>query len=159
MAASISTNSISLFRNAAAQPGWTKLTTFNEYMLRVVNGTASSVAASPFSTVFANSTISGSVTLSGTVGNVTLQADQIIKHTHPVNGRYLSPTPTRVSTATPTNVIAISQTTTSASTYNSPATGGGGAHTHSLANVSVGFTGGSIDFSVKYVDVIVAQRN
>jgi hypothetical protein len=158
MTASISSQSISLFKNTTAQPGWVKLTTYDQYMLRVVDSTVTDTVGSPFSTVFTTSPVTGSVTISGEVSNVTLTTAQIPSHTHSMSGAYVSNTLTRVSTTTPTNVLMLEATTTSANSFTG-LVGGGLAHTHSLSNISVNFTGTSLDFSIKYVDVIVAQRN
>jgi microcystin-dependent protein len=128
-------------------------------MLRVVDSTVTDTVGSPFSTVFTTSPVTGSVTISGEVSNVTLTSAQIPSHTHSMSGSYVSNTATRVSTTTPTNNLVLDIGTTTSPLNSTGQVGGGLAHTHSLSNISVNFTGTSLNFSIKYVDVIVAQRN
>jgi hypothetical protein len=86
-----------LFYQAAAPTGWTQVTTQDNKALRVVSGTGGGTGGSvAFTTAFASQTPSGSVTTSisavsgsvsisgGTVGDTTLNANQIPLHTHGV---------------------------------------------------------------------------
>ena len=45
-----------LFQQTAAPTGWKKSTTYNDYAVRIVSGTASTGGSSSFSTCFANQT-------------------------------------------------------------------------------------------------------
>ena len=61
-----------LFVQTAAPTGWTKQSTHNDKLLRLVTGTASTGGTGAFSTVFA----------AGTTGSTTLTVAQIPAHTH-----------------------------------------------------------------------------
>lgn len=74
-----------LFQQSSAPTGWTQVTTYNNYALRVVSGTVSSGGTVPFTTAFASQTPSGSVStsvtaVSGSVG-VSLSAGGSINAT------------------------------------------------------------------------------
>jgi hypothetical protein len=81
-----------LFYQAAAPTGWTKVTTQNNKALRVVSGATggtASVGGSPFTSVFASRTPSGTVTggsvsisISGNTGSTALTAAQLPLHQH-----------------------------------------------------------------------------
>ena len=51
-----------LFRQTAAPTGWTKVTTYNNYALRVVNGTVTSGGTVAFTTAFTSQAVSGTNT-------------------------------------------------------------------------------------------------
>ena len=144
-------SSASIFFQASAPTGWTKVTTHNDKALRVVSGTGGgSGGSSSFSTVFPTSlrTISSpNIPVSGTVGGTTLTTSQLPSHTHP-NGGFigLSLTPgsgdvgsgsgwTRTFPSTGTNL------------------NGGGSHDHpwsGTAQFSV-----NVDLRVQYIDVLL----
>jgi hypothetical protein len=65
-----------LFMQTAAPTGWTKDTTHNDKMLRIVSGTAGSGGSAPLSTAWS------SVALSGTVQSHTLSWNEMPSHTH-----------------------------------------------------------------------------
>lgn len=76
-----------LFQQTAAPTGWTKDTTYNNYALRIVNGTVGTGGSVAFTTAFASQTPSGSVAVSGgSVSATTLTSAQIPGHTHNVGG-------------------------------------------------------------------------
>ena len=117
---------VMLFVQTTAPTGWTKSTTHNDKALRVVSGAASSGGATAFSAV-----------MNGSVDATTLTEAQMPSHTHTVSN--ISSTSAFVNTtATQSNVFGSGSRTSSA-------TGGGGAHTHSM--------------NVAYVDVIIATKN
>ncbi len=123
-----------LFAQTAAPTGWTKSTTHNNKALRVVSGTASSGGSVAFTTAF-----SAARGLSGSTDGHALTIDQIPPHTH--------------TQETMTGGINFASgagynTTTS----NTGSTGGGQAHSHTLAS-------GSVNLDVQYVDVIIAVKN
>jgi hypothetical protein len=123
-----------LFVQNTAPTGWTKVTTFNDYSLRVVNGTSGGVGGgtTAFSTVFASRSISG------TVGCTTLTVNQMPSHNH--SGVLVSGIASGLSCA---------GGAAGGSTAN---TGGSQAHNHSLSITA-------LDMAVKYVDVIIASKN
>lgn len=65
-----------LFAQTAAPSGWTKSTTHNDKMLRIVSGTAGSGGSAGVSTAWS------SVALSGTVAGHTLSVTELPAHTH-----------------------------------------------------------------------------
>jgi len=144
-----------LFQQTAAPTGWTKVTTYNDYALRVVNGSTSTGGSVAFSTAFASQAVSGSV---GTSGATTLTSSQIPQHTHNLSA------PTVWSTYSGGNPPTLFAGTTSAANSGTPSywnsttdggTGGAGSHTHTGGS----FTGTAINLAVQYVDVIIATKN
>ena len=125
-----------LFQQTNAPTGWTKQLTHDNKALRVVTGTVSNGGSLGFTTAFT------SRTPLGTVGATTLTTAQMPSHNHtnmgPVdsNNRH-------------SGYCGYGATSGSSS---SDSTGGGDSHTH-------GFTGSSLDFSVAYVDLIIASKN
>ena len=149
-AVSFPTGTLMLFQQTAAPTGWTKQTTHNDKVLRVVSGTASSGGTSAFTTVFANQT----PTI--TVGATTLTTTQIPSHNHTW---IYGPTPGSPST---TGMVNTDGTTTlpyqgqvwngNLNTFTAMATNGsGGSHTHSGTSTA-------ITLNVQYVDLIIASK-
>lgn len=131
-----------LFAQTAAPTGWTKSTTHDDKVLRVVSGAAGSGGTTAFSTVFT------SRSASGTVGSTTLTESQIPSHRH-----ILRTFPGSGSASTLSVNASIGSATSSFTSRDVLTdTGGGGSHTHS-------FTGSAMDFAVQYVDVIIATKN
>jgi hypothetical protein len=162
MSLSIPSTSITIFRSTTAQPGWTKITTFNDYMLRIVSGDVFSVVAQPFSTVFTSMPIPGTVLISGSVADTTITIAQMQGHSHGAGNSAPISSPVRVNATAPTFAAIDVFTTVFNPSPGTGFTGGGLSHTHPFTNQpgTVTATGpGSIDFNVKYVDVILAQRN
>jgi len=147
-----------LFRQTAAPTGWTKVTTLNDYALRVVSGTAGTGGTVAFTTAFASQAVSGTVGTSGstsaggTVGATTLSSAQMPSHNHTFsvtfNGCGIG------AQGGGTDIFYGNKTTNS--------TGGGGSHDHSFSGSSHTHTGGTftgtaINLAVQYVDVIIAN--
>jgi hypothetical protein len=142
------------FNQTAAPTGWTKDTSVNNAAFRLVSGSVSSGGLVDFTTAF-SATTSGSVTISsitGTAGATTLATTQIPSHTHTNIGTSDDGITTRVGKFIGSDSAVLNTTTTSS------ATGGGGSHTHPFS-----FSSGSgstiLDLNVKYVDLIIAQKN
>lgn len=146
-----------LFVQTSAPTGWTKSTTHNDKVLRVVSGTASSGGLTDFSSVFTSRTPSGSV------GGTELTESQMPKHWHRMKGPnagdvpqggadgwsiYGGGTPDDGGWAYGTWSVGGGAASGSYST----GTGNGASHSHS-------FTGSSLDFNVKYVDAIIAIKD
>ena len=76
------------FYQASAPPGWTQVTTVNDATVRIVSGTGGATGGTVnFSSAFASQAVSGTVTINtatGTVGTTALNATQIPAHTHPI---------------------------------------------------------------------------
>lgn len=142
----IPSGSLMLFQQTTAPAGWTKQTTHNDKALRVVSGTAGSGGSAAFTSVFASRTISG------TVGNTTLAANQLGNHTH----YFVDSNDNNQLVAGPFYIgKSLNQTSANAGRFGST-TGGinegsGNAHTH-------GFSG-TADFAVQYVDLIIARKD
>ena len=158
--ASIPSGSRTIFFQASAPTGWTKITTYNDKALRVVSGTSGGTIAgiTPFSSIFpssASTPISGPINIVGlTVGDTTLDINMIPSHAHPVNagGNALRPT----ASGTPANPgsLAVSPGTTTGNT------GGGGSHTHPVTYDSASSVFSStLDLRVQYMDFILCSKD
>jgi hypothetical protein len=151
------------FMGDTAPVGWTKeVANYNDHALRVVAGTGgiSHAAAgwSSFNSVFTSRTITGTAPFSGlTTGSTTLGPTTLPAHTHtmtaaadsPVNAIYYSrmANPAYQAPAGPAPSVAYTG-----------ATGTGGGHTHPFGTIGVSISG-TLDLSVKYVDIIMAIKN
>jgi hypothetical protein len=134
-----------LFRQTAAPTGWTKVTTYNDYALRIVSGAASTGGSVAFTTAFASQT--PTITTSGlSAGATTLSTSQIPSHTHQVSYSDGSAGGSGV-----TNGYGRFQF---AGYANSESTGGGNSHSHSISGSA---TSSAINLAVQYVDVIIAN--
>jgi hypothetical protein len=136
-----------LFRQTAAPTGWTKVTTYNDYALRIVSGAASTGGSVAFTTAFASQTPAGSVSVNTSglsAGATTLTTAQMPSHTHSVSTNNCGGS--------------IGGGGQSDGGGSSGATGGGGSHTHTVSGSATGsFTGTAINLAVQYVDVIIAN--
>lgn len=127
--ASFPSGTAMLFQQTAAPTGWTKVTTFNDAVLRIVSGTAASGGANTFSSVQAQTA----------TGNTTISVAQMPAHTHGYqggnwNGAFQS-------------VMASGNSGASPVCLTSGSTGSGGAHNHSIIANTL------------YVDSIIATKN
>jgi len=142
-----------LFRQTAAPTGWTKVTSYNDYALRIVSGSASTGGSVAFTTAFASQTPAGSVSINTSglsAGATTLSTSQMPSHTHTTQTVYGGGGGT--TGANGTNDGFFYQNLTSSST------GSGGSHTHTVSGSATGsFTGTAINLAVQYVDVIIAN--
>jgi hypothetical protein len=142
------------FNQTNAPTGWTKSTSVDDAAFRVVSGSVSSGGSVGFTTAFASQTPTGSVSvssISGSAGATTLSTPQIPSHSHVIN-----------TTAPDTAGGTIgSGSGTGIGTGSTNAEGGGNSHTHpfSFISGSATFSGNAIDLTVKYVDLIIAQKN
>jgi hypothetical protein len=134
-----------LFQQTSAPTGWTKSTSHNDKVLRVVSGSVVNGGVVPFSGVFANNT--PTITTSGlSAGATTLSTAQMPSHTHstdlggPGSGQ---------------DVVRIEGQGRGAGST-SGAAGSGGSHSHSLSGSA---TSSAITLAVQYVDLIIATKN
>jgi hypothetical protein len=85
-----------LFQQTTAPTGWTKVTTYDNYALRIVSGSVSTGGSVAFTTAFASQTPSGTVsttntattatgTLSGSVDGTAISTAQMPAHNHGVS--------------------------------------------------------------------------
>ena len=121
------------FNQTTAPLGWTKLTTANDAALRVVSGTVGSGGVDNFTTVFGTGKV--------TDGHV-LTVAQMPAHTH------LQRYKLRSRGSDTNNVADVSTGVTDTSGDPTASTGSGNSHTHGISNLNL-----------KYVDVIIAQRD
>lgn len=154
------TGSRMVFAQGTAPQGWTKDSTYNDYALRVTNGTTSSGGSINFSSVMTTQSLTGTATMSGTsLGATTLSSMNIPNHYHSgtTNGAaFISNTP-----SPSLKSYYWSPLVNTMNTFASPATSTawlGGSHTHSVSPAQ-GTAGVSFDMSVKYLDVIIATKN
>jgi hypothetical protein len=141
-----------VFPQAAAPAGWSIDTSVNDSALRIVNTAGGGKGGSAaFSGVFATRGVSGSVSVSGSVGNTTLNNSQMPSHSH------ASPSDAFVRTGAGTFNSAGS-TCCLGFEYRTASEGGNGAHNHGWSG-SATFTGAAMDFAVKYVDSILCVKN
>lgn len=154
---SIASGSISIFKMASTPPGWTQITTYNDYALRITNSTVGTVSAQSFTTCFTNRTVSGTATYTATVGGTTLSTAQIASHSHTVGGVGSTAGSSYSNGGFTGNSLAAGISSSPASMGSA---GGGSGHTHTATGPSpVPFSGSTFNMAIKYVDVIIAQRN
>jgi hypothetical protein len=175
-----------LFHEATAPTGWTKVTSHNDKTLRVVSGNGGgSGGSSAFTSVFASRTPSGSVSVSGSnsggsvtgsvsgsnsggsVNNTTLSTSEIPSHQHSFS-QYNTANGTAAGSGRAGALTA---------SDNTGGTGGGGSHGHGFNNPSWSgswsqstftnpswsgsgsFSGSAMDFDVQYIDMILCSIN
>jgi hypothetical protein len=133
------------FNQTAAPTGWTKDTSTDNAGFRLVSGSASSGGSVDFTTAFSSSRAVTVTSMSGSAGATTLSTPQIPSHNHQIatSPAYGVSAPGLSSLGGGSNLF-------------SGNTGGGGSHTHPFS-FSTG--AGTVDLSVKYVDLIIAQKD
>jgi hypothetical protein len=143
------------FNQTAAPTGWTKDTSNDNAALRLVSGSVGTGGSIDFTTLFASTgTVPAGVvnisSISGSASATTLSTPQIPSHTHT------------------TGVVGAGIPQgggpgggPQANNGDTGATGGGGSHTHpfSFSSGAASFSGAALDLAVKYVDLIIAQKN
>jgi hypothetical protein len=139
-----------LFAQTSAPTGWTKSTTHDNKALRLVSGTAGSGGSAAFTTAFGTPSVSGSVSLSGSVGATTLTTAQLASHSHTVS--------TRVSGGGGGGAALGNYQETSAYNLGTTSAGSNSSHTHSFSG-SGSLSSASADINVAYVDVIIATKD
>ncbi len=177
-ASAIPAGTVMLFAQTAAPTGWTKDTTHNDKALRVVSGTAGSGGSAAFTTAFGTPAVSGSVSLSGTVGAHTLTTSEIPGHTHTGTtnsaGSHTHPfrflmrdsafdwtVPLRArSSGASQNSTTFTTDSAGAHThtFTTASSGGGGSHTHSFSG-SGSLSSATASINVAYIDVIIATKD
>ena len=141
------------FNQTNAPTGWTKSTSVDNAGFRLVSGSVSSGGSVDFSTAFASQTPTGSVSISsifGSAGATTLSTPQIPSHSHSISSAAPNP-----------GGAFVTNNNSSGPVINTNNTGGGGSHDHpfSFSSGSATFSGNAINLAVKYVDLIIAQKN
>ena len=141
-----------VFAQTSAPTGWTKSTTHNDKALRLVSGTAGSGGSSAFTTAFGTPSVSGSVSLSGSVGATTLTTAQLASHNHAVPHTYSS------NADAPSIFISSTRYYSAPSSAGTSSTGSNSSHDHSFSG-SGSLSSASAAISVAYVDVIIATKD
>lgn len=136
-----------VFAQAAAPFGWTQVTTFNDYALRLVSGAGGGSGGSlAFTTAFSNT---------GNTNATTLNISQAPAHVHPLcraydvgnfNGQYGNYNQSGSIGYGPFSNISVTYENGAYTAYMQSA-GGGGSHTHGLT------------LAVNYVDVIICEKD
>jgi len=148
-----------LFQQTSAPTGWTKSTTYNDYAIRITNGTASTGGSSAFSTCFANQT--PTINVSGlSAGATTLSTAQMPSHHHalPYKANAGVGALQNASTWSGNGCVGITcgPNASLCSTGWIANTGGGGSHTHSISGSA---SSSAVTLAVQYVDHIIATKN
>lgn len=150
-----------VFQQTDAPPGWTKSTSNNDKMLRVVSGSVVNGGSVAFSTAFSNQSVTGSIA-GATTNGTTLSSSQIPSHSH-----WCSAYPVDDNNRTGTTGNGqLHGVGSDAGGYSSTDpnygagryiqnTGGGSSHNHS---VSLSLSGATLDMRVQYVDCIIATK-
>lgn len=158
-----------VFAQAAAPVGWTQVTTYNDYALRIVNTAGGDTGGTvDFSVAFSNRSISG------TIGGTALTVDQLPGHTH--SGTTGGDYPPHMHTMTwyvervpiaakDNNVVGdenagYGEITGGTSfplqqhqhNFTTSSTGSGNTHTHTLS-------GASVNLAVKYLNTIICSKD
>jgi len=151
-------SSVTLFYQAAAPTGWTKLTSQDNKALRVVSGTGggfgfggtSGPGGISFTGAFPNSItpVGGTFTANGTVGDTTLTTAQIPSHSHGAGSAV------NVSPGSPGTAGRLTDT----NAPNTGPAGGGLPHAHPFTGTSSPFAA-SLDLRLQYIDVILCSFN
>lgn len=147
--ASIPSGTVMLFVQTAAPTGFTKSTTHDNKALRVVSGAVGSGGSTGFTSALGTPAVSGSISVSGTVGNHTLTTAQLASHTHPFTAFISNQTGGGVGCGI--GASSNSNLTTSA-------TGSNSAHNHSFSG-SGSLSSATATINVSYVDVIIATKD
>lgn len=160
MALELVSGTITLFQQTTPPLNWTKVTTYNDYMLRVVTGATSSGGSVDFTSTFTTISVSLPGTPSGELGAATLTIAQMAPHNHQYYyAPYSGPGKGTTSQLGPRATIAGYNQSTGSTTQLGPHIGNT-AHTHPSGDISFTWSQtGSLDFRIKYVDTIMAKRN
>lgn len=150
-----------LFRQTAAPTGWTKVTTYNDYALRIVSGAASTGGSVAFTTAFASQTPAGSVSVNTSglsAGATTLSTSQMPSHAHQISNYYKGGSLYNTYTVNGVPFLIDGCSAPSVGNTGTNNTGSGGSHTHTVSgSATSSFTGTAINLAVQYVDVIIAN--
>lgn len=151
-------SAVMVFAQASSPNGWTKETSMDDFTLRVVTGNVSTGGDVGFSDVFTYHETSSTINTSSpsaVSGSTTLNANQVPSHAHSYSGmadrRYYNPT-----LGSGTRVRNRVNRSTSLQIG-----GGGQSHNHGASFISFStstFTE-TLDFRVKYVDIILATKD
>lgn len=165
-----------LFQQATAPTGWTTDTSENDKALRVVSGSTSSGGSVAFSSAFTSHTPAGSVstTVSGNTEYTTLTAAMLPAHRHfiaaNITGNSLGALTASNSARRGGHEELTSNNSedyhlggagsTDATVGRTSSVGNNNGHRHQISmSGSSSFSGTAINLAVRYVDVIIAQKD
>ena len=148
------TNTPLYFCQNAAPLGWSQDASNGNKMMRVVNGTGGGTGGSNgFTNTFTNRTFNASfnVPFSSSVSGHPLSTPQLPNHTHPINAG-------NTNAANP-SPFGGSKTCRTSGNSTSGSKGNSGSHSHNSSVSASANWSGSIDMSVRYVNVIYCTRD
>lgn len=172
-----------VFQQTNAPTGWTKSTDsgFNNAVFRVVTGSVGSTTdksggSVAFTNVFQSVTPAGSVatSITGSIDGHAITVSQMPAHRHFIAANITNNNTTLLSASNQakrgghTELASnnnedyhLGGVATDATVGRTSSKGSGNTHTHGISGLgaSSAFTGTAIDFDVKYVDIIVAQKD
>ena len=153
MATSIPNGSVSTFRQSWAPVKWTKVTTNDDYALRITSTVGADGGTTGFSTVFNETkTVSGSFSISGTIGP---GIGTVAFHNHLQTGTTMNITTSPALTGPGLGITTI----TNGTPGTTGSTGGGTPHTHTFTTTSTGAINIlSKSININYIDIILATR-
>lgn len=136
----IKAGTVMIFAQSAAPTHWVKQSIINDAAIRVVSGSSGGVltGSTSFSTMFSSEF---QLPISGNVGETTLTIEQMPAHRHTINESHDG------------WGSAAGGSTAIYHAFNSGSSGGSQSHSHS---VDGNFT---VDFSIKYIDVILCKKS
>ena len=153
-----------LFQQTAAPTGRTKVTTYNDYAVRIVNGTAATGGSVAFTTAFKSQAVTGTNS-GGAVSATSLSTSQLASHNHALQSSASTSacSPRNNNYRAWTNCCGRWSVTSSCSGLQYYAgsfmqnTGCNAAHSHGFTQPT--FSGTAINLAVNYVDHIIATKN
>lgn len=151
-------NTTTVFKQANAPTGWTKNTSYDEYTLRIVSGTATQGGSVNFSTVHASGQVwTGSISGGGGTGSTGAATAASSNHSH-FGSSWGSPFNPLWFNVAGGPVPGSLQFYNNMSSYQTAPAGGSLSHSHPLSIGSGTFSGGPrASVALQYVDCILAS--
>jgi len=150
------------FQQTSSPTGWTKITSYNDAHIRIVNGSVSTGGSVSFSSCMSLQAVGGTVTV--TTNAMTLSTGQMPSHAHWCSAANIDDYNFSGSSGNGQNHGLVSDA--GGYTSNDPnygagryGQGSGGGSSHDHGQVSAGFSGNNIDLRIKYVDCILASKS